>query len=62
MASNNYIQLGIGVIIIGLGLGLPYIEFLDINFTQFPLTIITFMQIGFLVAGVGYILKDDGGD
>ena len=62
MSFDNYTQLGIGVIIIGLGLGLPYIEFLGLNFAEFPLTIITFMQIGFLVAGIGYIMKEDGGN
>ena len=54
---NKLYKVGLGFIVMGLGLGLPHVEFLDLAFSQFPNIILIFLQIGFIITGLGLVLE-----
>ena len=58
MRLNTYLKSGIGLTIIGLGFGLPYVQFLDLDFSTFPSMVLTLIQIGFIIMGIGLMITE----
>lgn len=56
---NPIVKSGLGIIIIGLALALPYVQILDFSLTDVDFYIQIIIQIGMIIAGLGMVMQDE---
>lgn len=55
----RFLYAGVGLFVIAVAFGLPYISLLGLEFSAIPQTTLVVMQVGLVIAGLGLMMEGD---